>query len=162
MKFQDILSFLEDEDKRNQLIYKLKNSGENSPQIHALQEIITSLNLHKPPPGIHQETLLQNTFRFCQVKECFENFRLVSKSWKHAIENMRFDQYLYLNENLEFENNGRFPIFYAKLTQAFKKFGLIIKEQSLEKYISFSKFILENSNSSFNFLTISLFFIFLL
>ena len=40
-ELQEILSFLEDEEKRNRLIYKLKHTGEDSKPVHALKEIIT-------------------------------------------------------------------------------------------------------------------------
>jgi len=86
--------------------------------------------------------LLQNTFQYCEPKECFENFRLVSKPWQYAIENMRFNVQLHLHKIVEFEQNGKFPIFYTKYVKAFKQISFFIDENVLMKWNSFSAFIL--------------------
>lgn len=72
--------------------------------------------MHKAPRGIHQETMLQHTFRFLKVKESFDSFRLVSKTWKHAVETIRFDQQLNVYDS-EIDHS-----YCPKYLQAFKKF----------------------------------------
>merc|ERR1712034_230220 len=66
----------------------------------------------------------------------------VSKSWQHAIENMRFNVELKLHKIVEFEQNGKFPIFYTKYVKAFKQIYFVIDENVLLKWNSFSAFIL--------------------
>jgi hypothetical protein len=153
IELQEILTFLENEEKRSDLIYRLKHAGEDSKQVHAFEEIITSFNLHKSPRGIDQTTLLQNTFQYCEPKECFESFRLVSKSWKYAIENMRFNVKLDLEEIVEFEQNGKFPIFYTKYVKVFKKIAFFLDENVLIKWNLFSAFIL-NHVKKLNFISL--------
>ena len=63
-----------------------------------MEKIIKSLNLNKTPKGIHQKHILQNTFQFYEPQKGFENLRLVCKSWKHAMENMRYDVTLDLED----------------------------------------------------------------
>merc|ERR1711959_408461 len=80
MKLQEVLSFLEHEEKRKRLILKLKHSGEDSKEVHAFHEIIDSFNLNKVPKEINQTNILQNNFKFCDPLEAFKNCRLVSKT----------------------------------------------------------------------------------
>lgn len=54
---------------------------------------MTELKMHQQAPlGIHQKTIIQHTLRFSDTKECFHNFRLVCKSWKDAVETIRFNR----------------------------------------------------------------------
>jgi hypothetical protein len=43
------------------------------------------------PRGIDEKTTLQHTFKFTDPHECFQSFRLVCKSWKDAVETIKFD-----------------------------------------------------------------------
>jgi len=145
MKLQEILSFLEDEEKRNRLIYKLKHAGEDSKPVHAFKEIITFFNLHKAPRGIHQKNILQNTFHYCEPNKCFTKFRLVCKSWQDAVETIRFDSILVIDDwILNYERNGNFQTFFPKFLKIFKKLHLHITSQILMKFDSVTKVILQN------------------
>jgi len=44
------------------------------------------------PRGIHQKTIIQHTLRFSDTGDCFQKFRLVCKSWKDAVETIRFNR----------------------------------------------------------------------
>ena len=76
------------------------------------------------------------------------NYRLISKSWKNAIENFRFNYYpeieIFENELCEFQE-GKVPIFYAKYLQTFKQFSFHVYEEKMsEKFDFLSEFILKN------------------
>jgi len=144
MQLEEILSFLENEEKRNRLIYKLKHAGEDSKQIHAFKEIINSFNLNKTPKGIYQTTLLQNTFQFCEPKESFLNLRLVCKSWKHAVETIRYNWALDLEKLSDFAQNGEIPIYYAKYIKIFKKIEIWIDSEFLTNYDKIITYILNH------------------
>jgi hypothetical protein len=130
---QEILSFLTNEGKRNDLIYKLTHAGDSSEQMKAFKNIITSFNLHKPPRGIQHTTLLQNTFRYCDPKECFTNFRLVCKSWQNAIETIRFDRCLVISK----------PVYCPKYYKMFKKVKIIFTNSVLQNWDSLYPIILK-------------------
>jgi len=150
MNFEDVLAFLENKEKLQDLIYKLKNKGENSAQFYALKDIIISLNLHLPPPGIYQQNILQHVFKFAEPRECFENFRLVSIPWKSSIETIRLNsapQTSFFRDVCNVEHEGKFPTFCAKYFQIFKKLFLDVDEFMAEKWDSMSHFILENSKN---------------
>jgi len=145
MKLQEILSFLEDEEKRNRLIYKLKHAGEDSKPVHALKEIITFFDLHKTPRGIHQKTILQNTFHYCHPNECFKKFRLVCKSWQDAVETIRFSRTVSIDDWIfDYEQNGNFQIYLPKYLKIFKNLQLNITSQILIKFDSVTELILQN------------------
>ena len=55
--------------------------------------------------GIHQKTIIQHTLRFSDAEECFQNFRLVCKSWKNAVETIRFNRMAGPEIFGEFESN---------------------------------------------------------
>merc|ERR1719359_2504597 len=92
MNLEDILFYLQDEVKRHSLIVKLKSAGENSFECHAFRQILKNLNLHKPPPGIEQTTLLKHTFQFLGSRETIKNASKVSKFWNLAAKTVRFDE----------------------------------------------------------------------
>lgn len=145
MNLNQVLSFLENEEKRNQLIKKLKNAGENSKQSHALKDIITSFNLYKTPKEILQKNILQTTFRCCFATDCFEVFRYVCKSWKRAVETMQFKQGVGISAwVLDREQNGKFAIFLPKYLKMFKLLTLEISPEILLKWSSVSELILQN------------------
>jgi len=57
-----------------------------------LQKSMTELKMHQEPRGIDQKTIIQHTLRFSDEDECFQKFRLVCKSWKNAVETIRFNR----------------------------------------------------------------------
>jgi hypothetical protein len=75
--------------------------------------------------GILNKTVLQHTLRFIKVRECLQTCRLVSKSWKDAVETMRFDaSVLRGNRTFEklieiFQHTCRLP-YFEKYLKAFK------------------------------------------
>jgi hypothetical protein len=146
MNLKQVLSFLENEEKRNRLIAKLKNAGENSKPLHALKDIITSFNLHKAQKEIHQKNILQTTFRYLNTKECFHKFRLVCNTWKRAIETMRFHKRRIEinNETLGWKQNGNFAIISPKYLRIFKRLTLEVSPEILLKWSNVSKLILQN------------------
>ena len=126
------------------MIYKLKHAGEDSKQVHAFKEIINSFNLNKTPKEIHQTTILQNTFQFCEAKESFVNLRLVCKSWKHAVETIRYNRALDLEKLTDFAQNGEIPISFAKYIKIFKKIDFWIDKNVLTNYDTISTYILNH------------------
>merc|ERR1712096_476758 len=107
--------------------------GQSKPS-QSLKEIITFFGLNNTPKEIHQKNILQNTFKFCDPLECFTQFRLVCKSWQRAVEDMKFHSKLDLEDIVKFEQNGKYPIFYCKYVQAFKKIAFFLNENVLEKW----------------------------
>jgi len=128
MNLQEILSFLN--------------------PVHAFKQIITFFHSHKAPPrGIHQKAILQITFDYCKSRECFKKFRLVCKSWKHAVETKRFDlEALKVKSTflLKYEKNGKFKVFVPKYLKMFKWLKLTIDSQILMKWDCVTKLILQN------------------
>jgi hypothetical protein len=88
---EDIISILEDSFRRENFILTLKNLDKNSDifQIHT-NTIVEDLKLKQPP--ILQNNVLQNMFQFFDLFFCFSDLRLVCKSWKFAIETIRFSE----------------------------------------------------------------------
>jgi hypothetical protein len=143
MKFQEILSFLQNEEKRKDFICKLTQEGENSEQIQALEKIIISLNLNKPHKCAHEKTILQNTFHYCCPTECFLKFRLVSKSWQNAIETIHFHRTVQINgiEN-HIERSSGEKFYFSKYLKTFKGVQINLTPEILLKWDSISQFIL--------------------
>jgi len=117
MNQQEILFNLENKDRCKNFIFLLKQAGGKSHELRSLGEIMNSLGMHKTPRGIDQTTILQHTFAFCNIRDCFRDFRLVSKAWKFAVETQRFSHpdgfrilqdfdWHYPNENFRY---GYFP-----------------------------------------------------
>ena len=97
---------------------------------------------------IEQTHIIQNMLQFSTPRESFNNYRLISKSWKNAIENFRFNYYpeieIFENELCEFQK-GKVPIFYTKYLQTFKQFSFHVYEEKMsEKFDLLSEFILKN------------------
>jgi len=72
---------------------------------------------------VNQTTILRHAFQYCDGMEAFLNFRLVSKSWKLAVENTKFysprvqDILIKIAEKF---GQGGYPIIYHKLLQNLK------------------------------------------
>ena len=68
-------------------------------------------------------------FTFTEPENCFENYRIVCKSWKKIIEqNLKFNQFP-KNQKLKeifscLRQEKKIPIFYEKYLQSFKKLNL--------------------------------------
>jgi hypothetical protein len=121
MGLKEIVSCLRNTDRREDFIARLIKAGENSNPVAHVKSAMTELNMHKTPKGIFETTMLQNMFRFCEPDECFQSFRLVCKSWKNAIENIRFDQ--------EVEED-----FFYKLDDAYDNNEIVSKKKK-EKFL---------------------------
>ena len=93
-----------------------------------IRDALVELKMNKAPRGIDDTTIMQHTFRYAQVKECFQQFRLVCKSWKHAIETMRFNRYL-PKSWIFFSKMNQIPILYVqKYLRAFRKISFHMDE----------------------------------
>jgi hypothetical protein len=88
------MACLEITEKHEEFIARLKNAGENSSAVLHLQKAMTELKMHQTPRGIDQKTIIQHTLRFSNEDECFQKFRLVCKSWKDAVETIRFNRFM--------------------------------------------------------------------
>jgi len=125
MDFEEVLACLQDTEKCQAFVAKLKNAGKHSKAFFNLRNVMTELRMNKKPHGIDQKTIIQHTLRFTEVDECFQSFRLVCKSWKDAVETIRFnrmvgsDFFNKLNHTLEF--HGTVPPYTTKYLQAFRK-----------------------------------------
>jgi len=93
MNLQEVLFCLEDEVKRNSLIYKIKEAGDQSLEFQLLRKILETFRLNKHSKGSAQTTILKHTFKFCEAIECFKNFSSVSKSWNLAVETLKLNQF---------------------------------------------------------------------
>lgn len=86
MNIDEVFYCFTNDSKRYDFLYKLETLGENSPEFQAIKNVLISLNMNQSPKGMHQSTNLKQIFQFCDARECFKNFRLVSKSgnlqWK--------------------------------------------------------------------------------
>jgi len=121
---QDVLFILENEEKRNDFILRLKQAGETSKEFQAILNSMSSLGVYKPPREVNQTTILRHAFQYCDGMEAFQNFRLVSKSWKIAVESTQFygpRLYEILEQIVEKFGQGEYPKIYHKLLQNFKK-----------------------------------------
>jgi hypothetical protein len=67
------------------LIKKLKNAGENSKQVHALKDIITSFNLHKTPKGIDQKIFYKQRFAIARPLSVLTSFDWYVKLGKEQL-----------------------------------------------------------------------------
>ena len=123
----------------------MTNAGPNSKPVLNVGDAMVELKMKQAPRGIDEKTMLQHTFRFCEADECFQNFRLVSKSWKDAVETIRFNREVdpeFLVSLLEQNPQGQIPVYYAKYLRAFRKLtidtdSLYDNEEIAKKFYSF-------------------------
>jgi hypothetical protein len=89
---------------------------------------MVQLKLNQISRGIHQKTIIQQILRFSDTITCFQKFRLVCKSWKDAVETIRFHRMF--NWNAFYDLNGRMKstegilqtaCYFSKYMQLFKK-----------------------------------------
>jgi len=93
MKFEKALEYLKNKHLRRELIAKLRNAGEKSEGAKALERIIIQLRLREMADGAEGKTEVQEISKFFTPEEGFVIFRLVSKKWKKAIENIRVNAF---------------------------------------------------------------------
>jgi len=144
----EIVSILQNPEKMEQLILKLKTIGENSPQFQTFKSTIDSFHLSKPPIGVHETNILQHVFKYSDSRECFDSFRLVCKSWQNAVENIRLNTcppVTIFQELCLHERNGHFPTFYSKYLKSFRQLNLRLDRNfDMTKWNSISNVLLQN------------------
>jgi len=153
----EIVSILQNPEKIEQLISKLKTIGKDSPKFQRFKTSIDSFHLNKPPRGVHQTNILQHVFKYSDSRECFNSFRLVCKSWQNAVETIRLDIYppvKIFQELCLHEKNGQFPPFYGKYLKSFRKLNLnlIFGNFDMTKWNSISNLLLKNMQNLSEFL----------
>jgi hypothetical protein len=103
-----------------QRVSKILTQGENFEAFQDQRYAMSSLRVNKLPREVNQTTLLRHTFQYLDGMEAFQNFRLVSKSWKLAVENTKFHTphvHNLLFQIVEIFGQGEYPILYHKLLQ---------------------------------------------
>ena len=130
IEFEEVLACLENTDKREEFIERLKNAGEYSTSFLHLQSAIMELKMDQAPRGIHQKHIIQHMLRFSDTDECFQKFRLVCKSWKDAVETIRFNRMVgpdifYNLDDIIIERKKIFSIpYFSKYLPLFKKLSM--------------------------------------
>ena len=126
LEFEEVLACLEYTEKREEFILRLKNAGQySSPFLH-VQSAIVELKMNKALRGIDEKTIPQHTFKFTDPNECFQSFRLVCKSWKDAVETIKFNRIvppfkIFWNIDKIIKNGLSISPFFEKYLQCFKK-----------------------------------------
>jgi len=125
MNFEEVLACLENTQKCTEFILRLKNGGENSTPFLHVQSAMSELKMNKAPRSIDEKTILQHTFKFTYPHECFHSFRLVCKSWKDAVETIKFNRAVPLQISRDIDEiikNG-LPIstYFEKYLKCFKR-----------------------------------------
>merc|ERR1712034_60837 len=112
-------------EKHEEFILRLKNAGQNSSPVLHVQTAMVELKMNKALRGIDEKTILQHTFKFTDPDECFQSFRLVCKSWKDAVETIKFNREVSIKVLHDIDEiiKNRLPIspFFEKYLQCFKK-----------------------------------------
>ena len=129
--------------KRKELISRLKRTSKNSIAFQNIKNGLIELKMNQPPHGIHQKHILQNTFQFIKPQECFHKLRLVSASWKNAVETMKFNTYF---DRKKIISISRFcdEEYYSKYFKMFKKLNLCINDEILKNWKQIKRTILNN------------------
>jgi hypothetical protein len=150
MDFEEVISCLQDREKCAEFVARLKTAGANSNPVFNVEDAMVELKMNRTPRGIDEKTTLQHTFRFTEVDECFQSFRLVCKSWQNAVETSRWDKHLPLSifhELCQNERHGRFPPFFGKYLKCFKNYLIYFDQEILTHWNSIAKLLLENMKS---------------
>ena len=112
---------------------------------------MTELKMHQTrqtPRGIHQKTIIQHTLRFSDVDDCFQKFRLVCKTWKDAVETIRFNRTL--DEGFFYDLDDKMTLegmtlaktnYFSKYLRLFKKIHIPL---SLENQNEIFPLVLNN------------------
>merc|ERR1712034_163620 len=112
-------------EKHEEFILRLKNAGQNSSPVLHVQTAMTELKMNKAPRGIDEKTILQHTLKFTDPDECFQSFRLVCKSWKDAVETIKFNRrvpwQLFHHIDKIIKNGLPISPYFEKYLQCFKK-----------------------------------------
>jgi len=143
-----IISILENPEKIKELISKLKTICDHSLQFQTFKKSIDSFHLNKPPRGLHEKNILQHTFKYSDSRECFDNFRLVCKSWKFSVETIRLNRHVpdaFFDELCLHSRNDNFSPFYSKYLKIFKNLCLDLEDDfDMKKWNSISNLLLNN------------------
>ena len=119
---------MEDAEKRQEYIARLKSAGPNSQPVLDLKKSMEGLKMKKPPKNIFEKTILQHTFKYCDPLECFLQFRLVCKDWQNAIETIKFDRF----NKVCVHKYACHPTFLTKFLPMFKKIRIYISKPIFE------------------------------
>jgi len=125
MNFEEVVACLKNTEKREEFILRLQNAGENSKPFLHVQSAMVELKMNKAPRGIDEKTILQHTLKFTDPDECFQSFRLVCKSWKDAVETIKFNRTvpskIFINIDKIIKNGLPILPYFEKYLQCFKK-----------------------------------------
>jgi len=129
MNFEEVIACLQNTDKREEFIARLKNAGKQSTPFLNLQSAMTELKMHKTARGIDQKTTIQHTLRFSDVDDCFQKYRLVCKSWKDTVETIRFNRFVGVRFCYDLDhkiNEGILlnPNYFGKYLKSFRKLNI--------------------------------------
>jgi len=88
-----------------------------------------------------KKTILQHTLRFSDEDECFEKFRLVCKSWKDAVETIRFNRFVnykfFYNLDEKITSHEILPANYlSKYLKLFRKLCMSLDLENKNKIFS--------------------------
>jgi len=89
MKFEKVLEYIYDDEKRDEMVLKLRRAGENSEAAQTLKKIIKQLRLNEMAKYAEDTIAVQQIGEFFTPEDRFVIFRLVSKKWKFAVETCR-------------------------------------------------------------------------
>lgn len=146
MNFEEVLICLQDAEKCKDLVERLKTAGKHSRPFLNIRDALVELKMNKKPRGIEETTTMQHTFRYAEVDECFQKFRLVCKSWKNAVETMRFNRYVPYKY---FDHINKIPVTYAtKYLPAFRKIEL--RQMHLDRMSEDQRNLISNSMKKLN------------
>lgn len=124
----------------------MKTQGESSPKYQSFKNSLITLGMNKKPKGMKQKTILQHIFKFSNIMESFEKFRLVSKTWQNAVETNRFDQPYAVRAMLGKLQNSTIeqpPQLFSKLLKNTK--SLLFHFQNSERFDLLASLILKNT-----------------
>ena len=125
LEFEEVLACLENTEKCEEFILRLKNAGQSSSSFLHAQSAMVELKMNKAPRSIDEKTILQHTFKFTDPDECFQSFRLVCKSWKDAVETIKFNRRvsmkIFSDIDKIIKNGLSISPFFEKYLQCFKK-----------------------------------------
>ena len=147
-EFEEVLTCLEDNNKLQEFILKLKIKGKNSEPFLYLQKSMVLLKMNENKRIFLPKNIIQKTLALCDPMDCFQKYRFVCKSWQNAVETLKlnrsFDSNL-LNEIIRKSQTCNLPnfscvfdriryqtalgtrtapTFYKKILKIFRKFSV--------------------------------------
>ena len=91
MNREAIFHQLSNADRVQELCLRMKRLPSDSPAFICLDQWMTQINAFRPLRGIDKKHVIQNIVSFTSLRRTWLSHRLVCKSWRHAIESMRFN-----------------------------------------------------------------------